>query len=46
MFLFYVLHIGGPGYGLKLPCESKFQGDKFSCDWLKEKLKKKNFDVL
>ena len=39
MLLFYVLHIGGARYGLELPCEFKFQGDKFSCDWLKEKLK-------
>ena len=37
---------GGAGYGLELPCEFKFQGDKYSCDWLKEKLKKENFDVL
>ena len=36
----------GAGYGLELPCEFKFQGDKYSCDWLKEKLKKENFDVL
>lgn len=36
----------GEGYGLELPCEFKFQGDKYSCDWLKEKLKKENFDVL
>ena len=36
----------GAGYGLELPCELKFQGDKYSCDWLKEKLKKENFDVL
>ena len=27
-------------------CEFKFQGDEFSFDWLKEKLKKENFDVL
>ena len=38
--------IGGAGYGLELPCEFKFQGDKFSGDWLKEKLKNENFDVL
>ena len=31
---------------MELPCEFKFQGDKYSCDWLKEKLKKENFDVL
>ena len=36
----------GAGYGLELPCEFKFQGGKYSCDWLKEKLKKENFDVL
>ena len=36
----------GAGYGLELPCESKFQGDKFSGDLLEEKLKKENFDVL
>ena len=36
----------GVGYGLELPCEFQFQGDKCSCDWLKEKLKKENFDVL
>ena len=36
----------GAGYRLKLPCKFKFQGDKYSCDWLKEKLKKENFDVL
>ena len=36
----------GAGYHLELPCEFKFQGDKYSCDWLKEKLKKENFDVL
>jgi len=41
-----MLYIGGAGYGLELPCEFKFQGDKFSFDWLKEKLKKENFDVL
>ena len=36
----------GAGYGLALPCEFKFQGDKYSCDLFKEKLKKENFDVL
>ena len=36
----------GAGYGLELPCEFKFQGDKYSCDWLKERLRKENFDVL
>ena len=41
-----ILYIGGAGYGLELPCEFKFQGDKFFLDWLEEKLKKENFDVL
>ena len=36
----------GAEYGLELPCEFRFQGDKYSCDWLEEKLKKENFDVL
>ena len=36
----------GAGCGLELSCEFKFQGDKYLCDWLKEKLKKENFDVL
>ena len=36
----------GAGYDLELSCEFKFQADKYSCDWLKEKLKKENFDVL
>ena len=26
------------GYGLELPCEFKFQKDKFLCEWLEEKL--------
>ena len=30
----------GAGYGMELPCELKFQGDKFLCDWLEEKSKK------
>ena len=29
------------GYGMELPCEFKFPGDKFSCDWPEEKVKKK-----
>ena len=36
----------GAGYGLELPCEFKFQGNKHSCDWLKERIKKENLDVL
>ena len=27
----------GGGYGLKVPCEYHFQGDDFSCNWLKQK---------
>ena len=35
----------GAGYGVELPCEFKFQGDSFSCNWLKDKLKKEKFDI-
>ena len=28
----------GAGYGLEVPCEYHFEGDNFSCNWLKEKL--------
>lgn len=34
----------GAGYGLELPCEYFFSGDKFSCEWLKKKLAKEGFD--
>lgn len=34
----------GAGYGLELPCEYLFDGDKFSCEWLKKKLAKEGFD--
>ena len=27
----------GAGYGLELPCEYLFYGDKFSFEWLKKK---------
>ena len=40
------LHSGYAGYGVELPCEFKFQGDNFSSNWLKIKLKKEKFDVL
>ena len=36
----------GAGYGLELLSELTFQGEKFSYDWLKEKLKKEKFDGL
>ena len=36
----------GAGYGMQLPGEFKFKGDKFSCHWLEERFKKENFDVL
>ena len=26
------------GYGLEIPCEYHFHGDRFSCQWLREKL--------
>ena len=31
---------------MELPSGFKFQGDKFSYNWLKEKLKEENFDVM
>ena len=34
----------GAGYGLELPCEYLFSGDKFSFEWLKKKLAKEGFD--
>ena len=34
----------GAGYGLELPCEYVFYGDKFSCEWLKNKLAKEGFE--
>ena len=35
----------GGGYGLAVPCENHFQGDDFSCNWLKQKLMKEEFDL-
>ena len=35
----------GAGYGLEKPCEYHFEGDNFSCNWLKEKLVKDQFDI-
>ena len=35
----------GAGYGLEVPCEYHFEGDNFSCNWLKEKLVKDHFDI-
>ena len=34
----------GGGYGLEVPCEYHFQGDDYSCNWLKQKLMKEEFD--
>ena len=31
--------------GLEIPCVYEFQGDHFSCDWLRNKLDTENFDV-
>ena len=31
---------------MELLCEYKFQGDKFLCDLLEEKLKKENFTLM
>ena len=36
---------GRSGYGLEVPCEYHFEGDNFSCTWLKEMLVKDQFDV-
>ena len=36
---------GGASYGLEVPCEYHFEGDNFSCNWLKENLVKDQFDV-
>ena len=33
----------GGGYGLEVPCEYKFTGDKFSIAWLESKLDKEGF---
>ena len=35
----------GGGYGLEIPCEYIFQGDLFSCNWLKDKLINEGFVV-
>lgn len=35
----------GGGYGLEIPCEYQFEGDSFSCCWLKQKLNKEEFNV-
>ena len=36
----------GAGYGVELPCQFKFQGDNFSSNWLRNKLKKETCDIL
>ena len=36
----------GAGYGVELRCQCTFQGDEFSCKWLKDKLKNEHFDVV
>ena len=36
----------GAGQGMELPCEFKFQGVKFSCHWLEEKLKRKTVTLI
>jgi len=35
----------GGGYGPEVPCEYHFQGVEFSCDWLKQKLMKEEFNL-
>ena len=34
----------GGGYGLEVPCEYHFTGDKFSITWLETKLQKEGFE--
>ena len=36
----------GGGYGLEVPCEYFFKGDKFSISWLKTKLEKEGFELI
>ena len=36
----------GGGYGLEVPCEYFFTGDKFSISWLKTKLEKEGFELV
>ena len=36
----------GSGYGLEIPCEYHFHGDRFSCQWLKGKLIQEKFKLL
>ena len=36
----------GGGYGLEVPCEYFFTGDKFSISWLKTKLEKEGFELI
>ena len=38
--VFKLSHTVTAGYGLELLCKFQFDGDKFSCDWLKRDLKK------
>ena len=38
------INIGG-GYGLEVPCEYLFAGDKFSIAWLESKLDKEGFEI-
>ena len=35
----------GAGYGLEVPCEYRFEGENSSCNWLKEKQVKYQFNV-
>ena len=36
----------GSGYGLKISCEYHFHRDRFSCQWLKEKLNNTSVDTF
>ena len=36
----------GGGYGLEIPCEYKFEGDNFSCNWLEDKMQYEKSDIV
>ena len=36
----------GGGYGLEIPCEYEFEGDNFSCNWLKDKMQYEKYDII
>ena len=34
------------GGGLEIPCEYEFEGDNFSCNWLKDKMLYEKYDII